>query len=151
MFGIFLNLLSTLVCGIALGYWLAPFQFKYIELIGIAVLIFLLALSAKELREPQENQEHQEGSWLSQLRKNLFFIGMGLTIFSTFAGSPDGYHIFIRWLMVICLWTTLSRFALKLSSFLNKFQLGFLLYAVARVSIGLGYLGSIYFNFEIQF
>ena len=152
MFGIFGNLLSTLVCGIALGYWLAPFWFKYIELIGIAVLIFLLALSAKELQEPQQNQENQDQkSWLSKLKENLFFTGMGLTMLSTFAGSSDGYHIFIRWLMVVCLWTTLSRAALKLSSFFNKFQLGFLLYAVAGISIGLGYLGSIYFDFEIQF
>ena len=48
MFGIFANLLSTLVSGVALGYWLAPFWFKYVELIGIAALILLLALSAKD-------------------------------------------------------------------------------------------------------
>ena len=106
----------------------------------------------KTLQEPQDNQEDPEQeSWLSKLKGNLFFTGMGLTFFSTFAGSSDGYHIFIKWLMVVCLWTTLSRTALKLSSFLNKFQLGFLLYAVAGISISLVYLGSIYFNFDIQF
>ncbi len=151
MFGILVNLLLTLASGVALGYWLAPFWFKYMELIGIAILILLLALSAKELQEPLQNRDNQDQeNWLSKLKGNLFFTGMGLTLLSTFAGNSDGYDIFIRWLMVVCLWSTLSKFALKLSSFVNKFQLGFLLYVIAGVSIGLGYLLSIYFDFEFQ-
>lgn len=152
MFGILVNLLLTLASDVALGYWLAPFWFKYMELIGIAILILLLALSAKELQEPLQNRDNQDQeNWLSKLKGNLFFTGMGLTLLSTFAGNSDRYDIFIRWLMVVCLWSTLSKFAIKLSSFVNKFQLGFLLYVIAGVSIGLGYLLSIYFDFEIQF
>lgn len=131
------NLLFVLICSVALGYWLAPSWFGIIELIGIAALIGCIVI-------PLQDQVN----WLSQLRISLFWIGGGLVLLSTLAAHSVGFNSFIGWFMVVCLWTTLSIAALdELSGSFSRFQLGFSLYTVVSLGLGLGYLGSIYFNF----
>ena len=137
MFGIFVNLLSIFVSGIALGYWLAPFWFKYVELIGIATLIGHTILIIKD-----------DKTLGSQLNTNLFFIGGVFILCSMEAASSVGFNHIIGWLLFMFFYPILTITADKLSNSLNKFQLGFLLYAVIGVSIGTGYLARIYFNLE---
>jgi len=130
------GLLLIPICGVALGYWLAPSWFGLVELIGIAILIGALVIPIQD-----------RVTWLSQLRMSLFWIGSGLTLLSILAASSVGFNVFVGWLMFVCLWTTLSGASRELSGSFNRVLLGLLLYAAAGLGLGLGYLGSIYFNF----
>ena len=71
-------------------------------------------------------------------------------LFSTLAAHYSGFKSIARYVVVLCLWITLSRGALDISSLLNKFQLGLLLYIATGISVGLGYLGSIFFNLDLD-
>lgn len=140
MFGICWNLLLNLALSIALGIWLTPSWFKYVELIGVAALIGHTILSI---------QNHQDkNKFLINLETNLFFIGCGLILCLMKAASSIGFNMIIGCLILMFFYPTLSATAEKFSDSLNRFQLGCLLYVVTEVSIGIGYLCSIYFNFR---
>ena len=144
-FNIVRKILSIVICGIGLGYWLAPSWFGIVELFGVAAMIGGLVFTVKDL----DNLEEQV-TWQKNLRRNLFPIGFGLIFFSTLAAHYSGFKSIARYVVVLCLWITLSRGALDISSLLNKFQLGLLLYIATGISVGLGYLGSIFFNLDLD-
>lgn len=77
----------------------------------------------------------------------MFWIGSGLTLFSTLAASFVGFNFLVGWLTAVCLWTVLSGTTLELSSVLNRFQLGLLLYSAVGLSLGLGYFVGMNFSF----
>lgn len=127
--------LSTFLCSLALGTGLASSWFGIIELVGIAALIGCIVLPLQD-----------EFNWLSRLKMSLFWLGIVTTLISIFATSYVQFDSFLGWLMVVCLWTSLSGFLNEWSNSFNRLQLTLVLYNLVTLGLGLGYWGSTYFN-----
>ena len=142
-----LDVLFTIMSGIALGYWLPPSELGIItELIGITAFIIGIALPIGfGLPRPGEDN-------LNKIRSGLFGIGGVLTLISTTLDlSSAGFVSFVRWLMVMCWWIIISSNLMKYSNSLQPFQLSIIIFMLTGLGLGLGYLGSIYFNLTINF
>ena len=88
MYSIFWKLILNIALGIALGYRLSPYWFKYTELVGIVALIGHSVLFV---------QKHEYKNELTmKLETNLFLIGCGLVLPSITAPNSNTLQIIIR-------------------------------------------------------
>jgi uncharacterized protein YhhL (DUF1145 family) len=143
-----LDVLFTIVSAVSLGYWLPHSESGIImELIGITALVISISLPMGS-GSPFPNED----SWLNKLRVILFGIGGILTLLSTTLGVNSADIVsFFRLLMVVCWWTIISSVLMRYSNSFNSFQLGIVIFVLTGIGLGIGYLGSIYFNLTINF